>query len=115
VELPRRMLSTTVQAEAALVVATARLAELRRDGASAQEVRRAEVDRFGADETVTLARAAADGRLEAAADGCMPAEIQMIRVGPWTFVGWPGEIVVEHALALKARAPDTFVISLSET
>ena len=43
----------------------------------------------------------------------MPAEIQTIRVGPWTFVGWPGEIFVEHALALKQRAPDTFVISLA--
>jgi len=43
----------------------------------------------------------------------MPAEIQMIRVGPWNFVGWPGEIFVEHALALKALAPDPFVISLA--
>jgi hypothetical protein len=43
----------------------------------------------------------------------MPAEIQTIRVGPWTFVGWPGEVFVEHALMLKALAPDTFVISLA--
>jgi neutral ceramidase len=113
VELPRRAMPTAAQAESALVVAAARLAELRRVGASPQEVRRAEVDWFGAEETVTLARAAADGRLEAAAAACMPAEIQTIRVGPWTFVGWPGEIFVEHALALKAQAPDTFVISLA--
>jgi len=113
VELPRRVMPTVAQAEADLIVAAARLAELRSVGASPQEVRRAEVDWFGAEETVTLARAAADGRLEAAAAACMPAEIQTLRVGPWTFVGWPGEIFVEHALALKARAPDTFVISLA--
>ena len=113
VELPRRAMPTAAQAEADLVVAAARLAELRNVGASPQEVRRAEVDWFGAEETVTLARAAADGRLEAAAAACMPAEIQTIRVGPWTFVGWPGEVFVEHALMLKALAPDTFVISLA--
>ena len=113
VELPRRAMPTAAQAEADLVVAAARLAELRDVGASPQEVRRAEVDWFGAEETVTLARAAADGLLEAAAAACMPAEIQALRVGPWTFVGWPGEVFVEHTLMLKALAPDTFVISLA--
>jgi neutral ceramidase len=113
VALPRRAMPTEAQAEADLVVAAARLTELRRVGASPQEVRRAEVDWFGAEETVTLARAATDGRLEAAYAACMPAEIQIIRVGAWTFVGWPGEIFVEHALQLKALAPDTFVISLA--
>jgi neutral ceramidase len=113
VALPRRRMPTTAQAEADLIAAAARLSELRRVGASPQEVRRAEVDWFGAEETVTLARAAADGRLEAAYAACMPAEIQTIRVGAWTFVGWPGEIFVEHALTLKALAPDTFVISLA--
>jgi len=113
VELPRRGMPTVARAEADLTVAAARLAKLRGNGASPQEVRRAEVDWFGAEETVTLARAAADGRLEAATAACMPAEIQTIRVGPWTFVGWPGEIFVEHALALKAQAPNTFVISLA--
>jgi neutral ceramidase len=43
----------------------------------------------------------------------MPAEIQLIRVGAWCFVGWLGEVFVEYALALKAQAPDTFVISLA--
>ena len=113
VELPRRAMPTAAQAEADLVVAAARLAELRRVGASPRELRRAEVDWFGAEETVTLARTAADGRLEAAAAACMPAEIQIIQIGPWSFVAWPGEIFVEHALALKAQVPDTFVISLA--
>ena len=105
VELPRRVMPTVTQAEADLVVAAARLAELRSVGAPPQEVRRAEVDWFGAEETVTLARAVADGR--------HASRIQTIRVGPWTFVGWRGEIFVEHALALKERAPDTYVISVA--
>jgi neutral ceramidase len=37
--------------------------------------------------------------------------LHIIRVGPWTFVGWPEENFVEHAP--KAQAPDTFVISLA--
>jgi hypothetical protein len=113
VDLPRRTMPSMTQAEADLVAAAACLAELRRTGAAPQEIRRAEVDWFGAEETVTLARAAAEGRLEAAYAACMPAEVQLIRVGPWAFVGWPGEVFVEHALALKAHAPDTFVISLA--
>lgn len=113
VELPRRTMPSLAQAEADLVAAAARLAELRRAGGAPQEVRRAEVDWFGAEETVTLARAATDGRLEAAYAACMPAEVQLIQVGPWAFIGWPGEVFVEHALALKACAPDTFVISLA--
>ena len=44
---------------------------------------------------------------------CLPAEIQAIRVGPWTFVGWQGECFVEYALAVKAARKDTFVISLA--
>ena len=44
---------------------------------------------------------------------CLPAEVQALRVGPWTFVGWPGEVFVEYALAVKAEARDTYVISLA--
>ncbi len=34
-----------------------------------------------------------------------------MRIGLRTFVGWPGETSVEYALAVKAQAPDTYVIS----
>ena len=43
----------------------------------------------------------------------MPAEIQLIRIGPWSFVAWPGEIFVEFALQVKSRHPNTFIISLA--
>lgn len=90
-----------------------RFQQLQRDGAPRQQVRTAECDVFGAEETAELARAAHDGRLAAAIDACSPAEIQAIAVGEWTFIAWPGEFFVEHALAVKAKRADTFVITLA--
>jgi len=77
------------------------------------QVRTAECDWFGAEEALTLARAAMTGRLEETIAAVMPAEIMVMHIGPWSFVGWPGEISVEFALELKARQPDCFVISLA--
>ena len=62
---------------------------------------------------MALARAAADGRLQAAAAHCSPAEIQVIELGPWRFVFWPGEFFVEYALEVKARSPSTFVVTMA--
>jgi hypothetical protein len=112
-DLPRRSFPDVAAAEAELARAEARLARLRREEAPRQEVRTAEVDWFGAEETLTLARAAQEGRLEAYYATCLPAEVQVMRVGRWSFVGWPGEIFVEYALALKARHDDVFVIAMA--
>jgi hypothetical protein len=60
---------------------------------------------------VTLACAAAAGRLDAAVASIMPAEIAAMRVGPWWFTGWPGEMYVEFALSVKARHPNCHIIS----
>ncbi|MBP7142722.1 MAG: hypothetical protein KBA71_12500 [Opitutaceae bacterium] len=88
--------------------------ELREAKASRQAVRTAECDVFGAEKTALLAEAAVDGRLAEAVRSASPAEIQVIQIGEWRFVGWPGEFFVEHALALKARAPaGTFVVTLA--
>ena len=113
VELPRRQFPTLAEAEAKLRRAAERLEHLRQTGAPLPEIRTAEVDWFGAEETLTLARAAQNGRLDQVYQACLPAEVQVMRIGPWSFVGWPGEIFVEHALAVKARWPDAFVISLA--
>lgn len=94
-------------------MARERHATLQRTGAPAAAVRTAECDVFGAEETAELARAAGDGRLKEAIAARTPAEIQAISIGPWTFVGWPGEFFVEYALAVRARVPGTFVISLA--
>jgi hypothetical protein len=113
VELPRRSFPSISDAEERLARAAARLAQLRAAAAPRQVIRTAEVDWFGAEETLTLAKAAGAGRMEAVYRSCLPAEVQAIRVGPWWFVGWPGEIFVEYSLAVKARQPQTFIISLA--
>ena len=93
--------------------ARARFEGLQRDGAARTAVRTAECDWFGAEETVALAQAAADGRLQKAAAESSPAEIQVIEVGPWKFVHWPGEFFVEYALEVKAAVPQAFVVTLA--
>ncbi len=92
----------------------ARYETLRAAQAPRQEVRTAECDVFGAEKTAVLAQAVADGRLAEAVRSASPAEIQVIKIGPWRVVAWPGEFFVEHGLALKAAAPaDTFLITLA--
>jgi hypothetical protein len=111
VNLPLRDFAGEQQAQAEVAAATKKLAQLRESNAPRAQIRTAEVDWFGAEETLTLARAAASGRVNAAAESCMPAEIQTMLIGPWTFVAWPGEMFVEFATAVKSRCPNSFVIS----
>lgn len=113
VELPMREFPDVADAEAQLDAVKQRLADLRKNNAPRTEVRTAECDWFGAEETVTLARAAADGELEAAARTCMPAEVQVMRVGPWRFVGWPGEVFVEFAQAVLNECERCAIITLA--
>ena len=111
VHLPLRSFPSEADARAKLDRAAARLADLRASGTPRTAIRTAEVDWFGAEETLTLARAAADGSLQHAAAASMPAEIQVVSIGDWNFVGWPGEMFVEFGLAVKRERPGTFVIS----
>jgi hypothetical protein len=112
-ELQPRVFPSVVEAVAAERAARERFEGLRVAGAPRTAVRTAECDWFGAEETAELARAAADGRLAGAVAQCLPAEIQVIAVGPWQFVGWPGEFFVEYALAVRAKAPAAFVITMA--
>lgn len=111
VELPRRRFPAVAEAEAAERAALERLERMRREGMPRAETRTAECDWFGAARRTELARFVAAGRLEEAASLCMPAEIQVLRIGPWTFVAWPGEMFVEFALEVMRGFPDTFVIA----
>jgi hypothetical protein len=113
VDLPRRSMPTVAEAQENRSRAWERLQFLRSTRAALQEVRTVEVDWFGSEETLTLAQAAASGRLDEAIRSCLPAEIQVLRIGPWAFVGWQGEVFVEYALALKNNARNTYVISLA--
>lgn len=111
--LPRRTFPTIEQAQRMLDQSVQKLKMLRSSQASKQQIRTAECDWFGAEETLTLAKAAADGRLEKVYQSCLSAEIQIIQLNDWAFVGWPGEIFVEYALEVKRRRPNTFIISLA--
>jgi hypothetical protein len=111
VTFPLRSFPSEADARAKLEHAKSHLHRLRESAAPRTQIRTAEVDWFGAEETLTLARAAGDGRLKQAADAAMPAEVQIISIGPWNFVAWPGEMFVEFGLAVKRQRPSTFVIS----
>lgn len=113
VDLPTRRFRSVSEAEQALDRAVSTLERLRGSDASRQEVRTAEVDWFGAEETLTLARAAASGRTEEAARERLPAQVMGVRLGPWWFIGLPGELFVEYSLAIKERCPGTYVVSLA--
>ncbi|MSU46621.1 MAG: hypothetical protein EXS42_05735 [Lacunisphaera sp.] len=113
VELQMRALPSMEEAETRAHEVKARFEALRAAQAPRAAVRTAECDWFGTEEAVALARAKADGRLEVAAANCTPAEIQVIQLGPWNFVFWPGEFFVEYALEVKARVPMTFVITMA--
>lgn len=111
IEMPLRTFPSAAEAQQKLDQSIDRLERLRKSAAPRTQIRTAECDWFGAAETRTLAQAAADGRLADYAASCMPAEIQLIRIGQWNFVGWPGEMFVEFSLEVKARHPNTFIIS----
>lgn len=70
-------------------------------GASPQEIRTAEVNWFGSEELLFLSKQAQANLLEAAYESSLPAEIQIIKVGEWSFIAWPGEVFVEFGLQLK--------------
>lgn len=111
VTLPLRTFPPEADAKARLERAQKRLETLRRKTAPKTETRTAEVDLFGAEETLSLAKANAAGKVVKVAATCMPAEVQLLRIGQWNFVAWPGEMFVEFALEVKRAQPDTFLIS----
>jgi len=113
VPLPPRGLPPVADAQAVVQRAAEHLRATRAANTSRGESRTAECDWFGAQQTLALSEAAESGRLAAARDTCMPAEIQVIVVGPWRFVGWPGEVFVDYGLAIKRRHADAYVISLA--
>lgn len=111
--LEPRSVPTVPEAEAMLAAKLAHIEELRSLGAPRQEIRTAECDCFGGEETLELAKAATDGRLDASRAICQPAEVQVIAIGLWRFIGWPGEFFVEYALEVKRRSNATGVITLA--
>jgi neutral ceramidase len=91
----------------------ARFDSLRAANAPRTEVRTAECDWFGAEESVALSEAAASGQLQKAVESCLPMEIVGIRIGAWRFAFWPGEFFVEYALEVRQRCPGAFVVTMT--
>ncbi len=112
-DLPKRTFPSVLEAQAQLEMAIHKLQDLQDSKASAQDVRTAECDWFGAEETLTLAKAAKDQRLEKGYACCLPVEIQVIKIGDWNFAGWQGEIFTDYGLEIKDKSENTFVISLA--
>ena len=121
VDLPRRDFPSvewaTSNSKRALAcfqkMSTTQLSSVADTALHARKIRSAEVDWFGAEELLFLSKQAAKGALEEAYRACLPAEIQLIKIGAWTFVSWPGEVFVEYALALKSKVANTFLITLT--
>ncbi|WP_218932051.1 neutral/alkaline non-lysosomal ceramidase N-terminal domain-containing protein [Adhaeretor mobilis] len=112
-DLRLREFPSIPEATVALEEASAFLEHLRTSNAEKTEIRTAECSWFGAQETLTLARSHLDGRLEDAVRTCLPAEIQIVTIDSWSFVGWPGEVFVEYALELRQRYPEAHLITLA--
>ena len=112
-DLPRRVFLDVETAQVRLDKAVERLDALRKSNAPKQETRTAECDWFGAEETVTLAKMTKSGRLDKSYESCLPAEVQVIQIADWRFVGWQGEVFIEFGLAVKEQSQNTFVISLA--
>lgn len=112
-DLEPRRLPALAEATAAAAAARHRFESLRAGGAPRADVRTAECDLFGAEETLELVRAEGDGALGQAAARCTPAEIQVVRIGSWTFSFWPGEFFVDYGLAVKAQSRNSVVVTLA--
>lgn len=110
VELPRREFPEPVGAAAAKQ-AQARWESMKRAGLPTGKVRTAECDWFGAARLAWLARFAANGGMDEATARLMPAEIQVLGIGPLTLVAWPGEMFVEFGLEVMAFHPGAHVVA----
>lgn len=113
VDLPHRPPPNLQDARERVHAARARLDHLMASQAPRTQARTAECDWFGAQETLAIAKAAAEGRLAQALEGSLPAEIQILAVGPHVFIAWPGEFFVEFALRVRKISPEASIITLA--
>lgn len=101
VDLPKREFPAVEWAEQHRDRVKSRFEKLKKSAANPKEVRTAEVNWFGAEELLFLSKKAHSNLLDEAYSRCLPAEIQVVRIGDRCFVAWPGEVFVEYALELK--------------
>lgn len=111
VELPKRTFPSVEWASEHRNKTKSRFDELKKHSKIPQEIRTAEVDWFGSEELLYLSKLAQSNELHWAYDSSLPAEIQIIKVGAWKFVAWPGEVFVEYGLELKKHFDDIAMIT----
>lgn len=113
IDLPKRQVPPVKWADQQQKKVREHFEILRKTSKNPQEIRTAEVDWFGAEELLLLSKLAELGALDDVYDSCLPAEIQIIKIGYWSFVAWPGEIFVEYALELKSTYKNVYLITLA--
>ena len=112
-ELARRAIPSVEDAQKQLDEYRARYERLKTEHADRAEVRTVECAVFGAEGTVTLAKAQQQGQIEKTLQEYRPIQVQVFRIGEAYLVGLPGELFVEYSLKIKRLAPaKTFVASL---
>lgn len=111
VDLPKRTFPTVEWAEEHRDKSKKRFEELKKTSNIPQEVRTAEVNWFGSEELLYLSKLAQTNELEQFYNSSLPAEIQIIKVGEWKFVAWPGEVFVEYGLELKKHFDNVALIT----
>lgn len=103
--LPRRTLPTREEAHANFDTCMTTYHRLKQENAPHGPVRTAECATFGAEETVVLAEAQADGSLKKCLDEHYdPMDMQAVRIGEKVLCGFPCELFVEYGLELKDRS-----------
>lgn len=110
-DLPRRTFPSVEWSENHRKAKKEQFEKLKKSSETSQEIRTAEVNWFGAEELLFLSSMTQTDSLEEAYDNCLPAEIQVIKVGEWTFAAWPGEVFVEFGLALKEQFSNISLIT----
>lgn len=110
-DLPKRKFPSVEFAQAHHDKVKNRFEYLKVNSKDPKEIRTAEVDWFGAVELLYLAELVQTGELEKYYKSSLPAEIQMIKIGDWKFVAWPGEVFVEYGIELKEHFDDVAMIT----
>ncbi|MCG8311388.1 MAG: neutral/alkaline non-lysosomal ceramidase N-terminal domain-containing protein [Cytophagales bacterium] len=113
IDLPKRCFPSIYEAKMHLRKSMEKLEALKKSSGDHRKLRTAEVDWFGAVESLHLSEMSESKALDAAYETCLPAEIQVIKIGDWSFVSWPGEIFVEYALEVKKKLENVFLITLA--
>ncbi len=113
VELRQKKFPSTTEAIQQVHITRNQLERLQQEGKSSPAIRTAEVNWFGAVELAHLCGLSQNNALETVYESCQPAEIQVIRIGNWHFVAWPGEIFIEYALQVKQQYRNIFLITLA--